>query len=63
MFLKYIVCDRCAASVAVGTGALVLKHADSRIYPSMHLCDKCFHEVFPSPEETVRKVKGQEEAV
>ena len=55
MIVEYIVCDRCAASVPEATGAIVLPYNGR---PRMHLCGKCFEEVFVKPDATTMKLKG-----
>lgn len=61
MIVDYCVCDRCAEPVPQGTGAVIMKHTDSNgVYPTMHLCDKCFGEVFPaSADGIISELKGE----
>jgi len=40
-------CDRCKKRLAPRTGAEVLKHTTADgAFPTLHLCEKCFKEVF-----------------
>ena len=62
MNISYTICDKCAASMPEGSGAAVLKYTDDKkFYPQMHLCDKCFQEVFAG-SEPIKKLKQESEA-
>lgn len=60
MIIDCCVCDRCAKPVPQGTGAVVMKHTDAEgTYPTMHLCDNCFGEVFTlRKRDLMEKLKG-----
>lgn len=63
MKISYTLCDRCGASIPEGNGASVHKHTDERgTYPTMYMCDSCFHEVFDGPTNEA-KLKSQGKGV
>jgi len=61
MIINYCICDRCKKPMPEGTGAQVLKSTDEKgAYPPMHLCDKCFGEVFTvSADKIMSELKGE----
>ena len=61
MIVNFCICDRCQDPIPEGTGAQVLKSTDAKgAYPTMHLCDKCFGEVFiASADKIVSELKEE----
>ena len=61
MIINYCICDRCNDPIPEGTGAQVLKSTDAKgAYPIMHMCDKCFGEVFTvSADKIMSELKGE----
>lgn len=62
MIVNYCICDRCQDPIPEGTGAQVLKSTDAKgVYQTMHMCDKCFGEVFTaSADKIISKLKKGE---
>ncbi len=58
MKIEMIVCDRCAKPVPSGTGALVLVYGGA---DNAHLCENCLKEILPDREDTMKKLKGEED--
>ena len=57
MKIEMIVCDRCAKPVPSGTGALVLIYGGA---DNAHLCENCLKEILPDREDTMKKLKGED---
>jgi hypothetical protein len=58
MKLEMTICDRCAKPVPSGTGALVLVYGGA---DNAHLCEECLRVVLPNMEDTMKKLKGEED--
>lgn len=59
MKIEMIVCDRCAKPVPSGTGALVLVYGGT---DNAHLCENCLKDILPDREDTMKKLKGEDNA-